>query len=105
MLFGKKNKEKAETPKVKKNGRYTLNDGYAGYPAFNFRIEPSELKDEDLVCRCGSVQWWVFKAAVKEGATTLEEVQRQTGVGAGGGHCNSYVCELLDYLKAHPEVL
>lgn len=105
MLFGKKNKEKAEAPKVKKNGRYTLNDGYAGYPAFNFRIEPSELKDEDLVCRCGSVQWWVFKAAVKEGATTLEEVQRQTGVGAGGGHCNAYVSELLDYLKAHPEVL
>ena len=27
MLFGKKNKEKPEAPKVKKNGRYTLNDG------------------------------------------------------------------------------
>lgn len=104
MLFRKKKGEnKPAAPK--KNGRYTLNDGYAGYKPFAFRIEPSELKDEDLVCRCGSVQWWVFKSAVREGADTLEEVQRQTGVGVGGGHCNAYVCELLDYLKAHPEEL
>ena len=104
MLFGKKNK-KEERPAPKKNGRYTLIDGYAGYPSFAFRIEPSELQEEDLVCRCGSVQWWVFKNAYKEGATTLEEIQRQTGVGVGGGHCNAYVCELLDYLRDHPEIL
>lgn len=105
MLFGKKDKKEEKKSAVKKNGRYTLNDGYAGYPSFAFRIELSELQEEDLVCRCGSVQWWVFKNAVKEGATTLEEVQKQTGVGVGGGHCNAYVCELLDYLKAHPECL
>lgn len=54
---------------------------------------------DKLICRCFKVNAGKIEDAIKEGATTLEEVQEKTNASTGCGGCASEVMELIEELK------
>lgn len=53
------------------------------------------------VCICKAISRAKIKEAIKNGASTLEEVQRATGAGSGGcggKRCTPKILELLEVL-------
>lgn len=54
----------------------------------------SEVREDDIiVCRCEDVTLGEIRKAIREGATTLDEVKRITR--AGMGPCHGRTCRLL----------
>ncbi len=52
---------------------------------------------DKIVCNCMSVTNGMIKDAVDSGATTLEEVQEETGAGTVCGACVDDVQRLVDF--------
>ena len=52
---------------------------------------------DKIACECMSVTVGMIKEAVENGARTFEEVQEQTGAGAGCGACSEYVESLVQH--------
>ena len=53
-------------------------------------------------CTCKQITRAKIKEAIKNGASTIEEVQKATGAGSGackGRNCSSRINELLEQLK------
>lgn len=50
-----------------------------------------------MVCECMGVTAAMIKDAVDNGATTLEEVQEETGASTACGACTDDVQRLVDY--------
>jgi NAD(P)H-nitrite reductase large subunit len=62
-----------------------------------------ELMDKlTKVCICKVVNRATMKKVIKEGANTLERVQKATGAGAGSGSCGGTRCtpKILELLEA-----
>ena len=55
---------------------------------------------EKIVCNCMNVTNGAIKEAVEAGATTLEEVQEQTGASTVCGACMEDVQRLVDFFVA-----
>ena len=55
---------------------------------------------EKVVCNCLNVTNGAIKEAVESGATTLEEVQEQTGASTVCGACMEDVQRLVDFFVA-----
>ena len=53
---------------------------------------------EKTICSCFGITAGEIEDAVKNGATTFEEVQDATNAGAGCGACISEVTELIEEL-------
>lgn len=54
------------------------------------------------VCICKGIPRSTMKAAIKNGASTLEQVQKATGAGSGscgGRRCGPKIQELLEQMK------
>lgn len=54
------------------------------------------------VCICKAISRAKIKEAIKNGASTLDEVQKATGAGSGGcggKRCTPKILELLEVLK------
>ena len=54
---------------------------------------PSSKTDEVVVCRCEDVTLGEIRKAIREGATTFDEIRRITR--AGMGPCQGRTCRLL----------
>lgn len=56
-------------------------------------------KKAEIVCRCNNVSREVIETAIKEGATTLNEIFDTTSAGVGpcGGSCRRKIGPLLEY--------
>lgn len=55
------------------------------------------------VCLCKAIPRSKIKAAIADGASTLEEVQKATGAGSGGcggRRCTPKILELIDLSKS-----
>lgn len=46
-----------------------------------------QLTDETILCRCRQVSVAQIKQAIQDGATTVQQVIAQTGLGQGCTHC------------------
>ena len=58
------------------------------------------MKLDKIVCECFGVTNGQVQDAVKEGASTLEEVAEKTGAGTGCGGCNDDLQRLVDFFVA-----
>lgn len=58
------------------------------------------MKLDKIVCECLSVTAGMIKDAVDHGASTLEEVQEETGASTACGMCTEEVQRLVDYFTA-----
>lgn len=54
---------------------------------------------DNVICTCFQITNGDIEDAVKEGASTYEDLQDKTGCGTGCGCCEDEVKELLDELK------
>lgn len=48
-----------------------------------------------LVCHCAAVNDATVRAAISDGARTIEDVTRASGAGGGCGGCRPTICRLL----------
>ena len=53
-----------------------------------------------IVCVCANVTERKLRAAIADGATTMREIERRCGAGAGCGECKPLVRECLRQCKA-----
>ncbi len=51
---------------------------------------------DDIICACMGVTREAIEEAVKDGATTYDEVQDKTDAGLGCGGCEEEVQEVID---------
>jgi len=54
-------------------------------------------------CHCRNVTYGMIEEAIKNGASTLEEVQNATGVGKGCGQCKEFLEYLIRDIKEEYE--
>ncbi len=67
-------------------------------------VEERELKPEDTVCNCNLVSYADILKAIREGARTIEDVQRMTKASTFCGGCAPIVEEILKkHVKARPQ--
>ena len=56
--------------------------------------------DQKEACHCKNVTYGRIRAAVQQGAKTVEEVQKLTGYGTGCGKCREFIEYIIrDYLE------
>ncbi len=53
-----------------------------------------------IVCVCANVTERKLRATIADGATTMREIERRCGAGAGCGECRPLVRECLRQCKA-----
>ena len=61
-------------------------------------LSPDLLDKLTMICLCKGISRAAIKAAIKNGAHSLEEVQKATGAGSGGcggKRCTPKILELL----------
>ena len=51
--------------------------------------------DHKEACHCKNVTYGKIRAAVQQGAQTIEEVQKITGCGTGCGKCREFIQYLI----------
>ncbi len=61
-----------------------------------------EFADTDTICYCNDVCKLVITSAVKNGATTLDDIKNQTLASTGCGGCTDLVQQLLDAERIAP---
>lgn len=59
------------------------------------------MNQTDVVCECQSVTYKDLEEAIKNGATTFDEVQEITKVGTGCQECLPSVRELIDNMLSN----
>jgi bacterioferritin-associated ferredoxin len=65
-------------------------------------IRPEIMDKLTKICLCKGISRAAIKEAIKDGADTLEKVQKATGAGSGsccGRRCTSKILELLEQEK------
>ncbi|MFN7064899.1 MAG: FAD-dependent oxidoreductase [Aquificaceae bacterium] len=63
----------------------------------------TSLKPEDIVCNCNAVSYGRILEAIKEGAETLEDLQRLTRASTSCGGCATLLEAILkEYVKTRP---
>ena len=65
--------------------------------------EDKNMDWDMVVCYCMNVTNGMIKEAVENGATTLEEVQAETGAGTVCGTCLENVRQLVEWLVKERE--
>lgn len=56
------------------------------------------MENTKVICRCKNVFFEDIEAAIKEGASTFEEVQEKTKISTGCGRCLKQAQEVTDFL-------
>lgn len=56
------------------------------------------MENTKVICRCKNVFFEDIETAVKEGASTFEEVQEKTKIATGCGRCLKQAQEITDFL-------
>ncbi len=68
------------------------------------REERKELREEDKVCNCNAVSYGEILKAIKEGAQSLEDVQKKTKASTSCGSCAVLIESILkEYVKVKPK--
>ena len=57
-----------------------------------------------IVCVCANLSERTLRTVIADGATTLREVQRRCGAGAGCGACHAAIRECIRECRADAEV-
>ncbi|MFN4307063.1 FAD-dependent oxidoreductase, partial [Sulfurihydrogenibium azorense] len=65
--------------------------------------EKRELKEKDIVCNCNAVGYGEILRAIKEGAKSLEDIQRMTKASTSCGSCATLIEAILkEHVKIKP---
>jgi len=51
--------------------------------------------DDEQVCNCFSIDKKTIVAVIKNGATTIQDIEKELGAGTGCGGCRIDILELL----------
>ncbi|WP_242841315.1 (2Fe-2S)-binding protein [Lachnoclostridium phytofermentans] len=57
-----------------------------------------EINKEKAICRCKNVFYHDIEKAVKNGASTFEEVQEVTNISTGCGRCEKEAREIVEHI-------
>ncbi len=65
--------------------------------------EKRELKEKDVICNCNAVSYGEILRAIKEGAKSLEDIQRMTKASTSCGSCATLIEAILkEHVKIKP---
>lgn len=56
------------------------------------------MEDTKVICRCKKVYFEDIENAIKEGASSFEEVQEKTKISTGCGRCSKQAEEITSFL-------
>lgn len=68
-----------------------------GHQDNEVRANVRNIRDDDLVCRCKGVTAGAIRQCIRDGCTSLEQLQEKTGAGTGCGLCVTTLQRMLDY--------